>query len=245
MNYQRQGFLSSIPPVVKTILIINVVLFVLSYVIPALNIYFPIYGFESALFRPYQFITHMFMHSGFTHIFFNMFALYMFGRVLEQYWGSKRFFIYYFVTGFGAALLHLLVLQIQANNLIAQMPPEQVDIVLNEGAKIWLSGRNYADSMMGQLNSIVNVPTVGASGAIYGLLLAFGVLFPNVEMFIMFIPIPIKAKYLVIFFIISELYLGFVDRPGDNVAHFAHLGGMLFGLIFIYFWKKKQFKRWD
>jgi membrane associated rhomboid family serine protease len=245
MNYQKQGFLSNIPPVVKTILIINVVLFLLSNIITVINIYLPIYSFKSELFRPYQFITHMFMHGSFAHLFFNMFTLYMFGRVLEQFWDSKRFFIYYFVTGFGAALLHLLIIQIQANNLIAQMNPEQVDIVLREGSNVWLSGKNYANTMMGQLNSLLNTPTVGASGAIYGLLLAFGVLFPNVELFIMFIPIPIKAKYLVIFFVISEFLLGFMNRPGDNVAHFAHLGGMLFGLIFIYFWKKKQFKRWD
>lgn len=240
MYYQRQSFLSSIPPVVRTILVINIVLFFLSIVIPALNIYLPIYSFKSGMFRPYQFITHMFMHGGLGHIFFNMFALFMFGRVLEEYWGSKRFFIYYFVTGFGAALLHLLIIQIQANNMIADMDPNVVNEVIKNGF-----GREYYNNEVQQLNSLINTRTVGASGAIYGLLLAFAMMFPNVPLYIMFIPIPIKAKYLVTFFIISELYLGFVNRPDDNVAHFAHLGGMLFGLIFIFLWKKKQFNRWD
>jgi len=248
MYNQRQGLLSSIPPVTKVILIINVVLFILSsrYLFPILNIYLPIFSFKSDMFHPYQLITHMFMHGGFTHLFFNMFALFMFGRILEQYWGSQRFFLYYFVTGLGAALLHLLVIQIQANNLIAQMNPAEVNEVVHNGFYKLITDTQYSySSLMKELNQLINTRTVGASGAIYGLLLAFGVLFPNVEMYIMFIPIPIKAKYLVIFFIISELYLGFIDRPGDNTAHFAHLGGMLFGLILLYFWRKKQFKRWD
>jgi membrane associated rhomboid family serine protease len=244
MNYQQQGFLSSMPPVVRAILTINVVLFILGYIIPYIDVYFPIYSFESKYFRPFQFVTHMFMHGGIGHIFVNMFILYMFGRILEQVWGSQRFFIYYFVTGFGAAILHLLVIQFKANELIAQISPEDVSLIAENGRQLLSQNLNYG-GIAGELNLLINTPTIGASGAVYGLLLAFGILFPNVQLYLMLVPIPMKAKYLIIFFIISELLLGFINRPGDNTAHFAHLGGMLFGLIFIFFWKKKQFKRWD
>ncbi len=243
MYYQRKG-LFDLPPVVKILLIINVAMFLLSMVFPNLQTYLAIYSFKSELFKPIQLITHMFMHGGIWHLFFNMFALYMFGKVLEDVWGQKRFFIYYFVTGLGAALLHLGVIQIEINTLMSHMPIEKIQLVLNEGANIMLSGKNYVDPQMRDLNMMINTPTVGASGAVYGLLLAFGMLFPNVLLYLYF-AIPVKAKYLVMGLIAIEIYLGFMNRSGDNVAHFAHLGGMLFGLIFILIWKKKQFNRWQ
>lgn len=242
MNYQRKGFFD-LPPVVKTLLIVNVVMFIFSMIFPNLQQYLAIYSFKSEFFKPIQLITHMFMHGGFAHLFFNMFALYMFGKILEEVWGPKRFFIYYFVTGLGAALLHLGVIQIEIHSMMNQMTPEKIDIVLSQGGDVIMSGKNYIDPHMRDLNSMINTPTVGASGAIYGLLLAFGMLFPNVLLYVYF-AIPIKAKYLVMIFTAIELYLGFINRSGDNVAHFAHLGGMLFGLIFILIWKKKQFNRW-
>ncbi|MDD4148738.1 MAG: rhomboid family intramembrane serine protease [Bacteroidales bacterium] len=242
MMYQRKGFFD-LPPVVKTLLIINIAMFLLSMVFPNLKMYLAAYSFQSEFFKPMQLITHMFMHGDIWHLFFNMFALYMFGKILEDVWGQKRFFIYYFVTGLGAAALHLGVMQLEINSLINQMPADQVQLVLKEGGDILMSGRNYIDPQLRDLNLMINTPTVGASGAIYGLLLAFGMLFPNVLLYVYF-AIPIKAKYLVMIFTAIELYLGFVNRAGDNIAHFAHLGGMLFGLILILFWKKKQFNRW-
>ncbi|MCK9254295.1 MAG: rhomboid family intramembrane serine protease [Bacteroidales bacterium] len=243
MNFQRGGF-SNLPPVVKTLLLINIALFALKYFAPDLMMHFAVYSFKSEFFKPYQLITHMFMHGNFMHIFFNMFALFMFGRILEQVWGSQRFFIYYFFTGLGAAFLHLFIMNIEINSLMSNMSSEQINLVLNEGGSTLMQGKNYIDIQMRDLNLMINTPTVGASGAIYGLLLAFGMLFPNTILYI-YAAIPMKAKYLVMIFVGIELFLGFLNRSGDNVAHFAHLGGMLFGLIFVLIWKKKQFNRWD
>jgi membrane associated rhomboid family serine protease len=236
--------LSSLPPVVKGLLIVNVVLFGISYIFPDLKIYLSVYSFKSEFFMPFQLITHMFMHGNFWHLFFNMFALYMFGKILEEVWGAKRFFIYYFVTGLGAALLHLLVINFEISSLMGQMSAEQINLVLQEGGTKLFQGYNYIDPEMRDLNLMINTPTVGASGAIYGLLLAFGMLFPNTIIYVYF-AIPMKAKYLVMIFTAIEIYLGFMNRGGDNIAHFAHLGGMLFGLIFILIWKKHNFKRWQ
>ncbi len=239
----KRGF-GSLPPVVKILLIVNVVLFGISYIFPDLKVYLSVYSFKSEFFMPFQLITHMFMHGDFWHLFFNMFALYMFGKILEEVWGQKRFFIYYFVTGLGAALLHLLVINFEISSLMGQMSAEQINLVLQEGGTKLFQGYNYVDPQMRDLNLMINTPTVGASGAIYGLLLAFGMLFPNAIIYVYF-AIPMKAKYLVMIFTAIELYLGFMNRGGDNIAHFAHLGGMLFGLIFILVWKKHNFKRWQ
>lgn len=243
MFEQRRG-LGSLPPVVKILLIVNVVLFGISYIFPDLKVYLSVYSFKSEFFMPFQLITHMFMHGDFWHLFFNMFALYMFGKILEEVWGQKRFFIYYFVTGLGAALLHLLVINFEISSLMGQMSAEQINLVLQEGGTKLFQGYNYVDPQMRDLNLMINTPTVGASGAIYGLLLAFGMLFPNAIIYVYF-AIPMKAKYLVMIFTAIEIYLGFMNRGGDNIAHFAHLGGMLFGLIFILIWKKHNFKRWQ
>ena len=178
MNFQRGGF-SNLPPVVKTLLLINIALFALKYFAPDLMMHFAVYSFKSEFFKPYQLITHMFMHGNFMHIFFNMFALFMFGRILEQVWGSQRFFIYYFFTGLGAAFLHLFIMNIEINSLMSNMSSEQINLVLNEGGSTLMQGKNYIDIQMRDLNLMINTPTVGASGAIYGLLLAFGMLFPN------------------------------------------------------------------
>lgn len=236
-----RGF-SGIPPVVKNLLLINIIMLLATYtggavfnmdLTSALGLYFP----KSEHFRPYQVITHMFMHAGVAHLFFNMFALFMFGRVLESVWGPKRFFIYYFVSGLGAALSHEAVMAIQYQKLVGAISPEQLEMVMDRGAEIWQSGRNFTDPDMRQLNGILNIPTVGASGAVFGILLAFGVLFPNTQLMLLFPPIPIKAKWLVIGYGALELYLA-VTKPGSNIAHAAHLGGMVFGYILIRIWRK-------
>ncbi len=191
----------------------------------------------SEYFRPYQFITHMFMHGNLTHIAFNMFALWMFGRVLENVWGGKRFFIFYFITGLGAATLYTTVNWLEAASVKAQLTPEQIRTVYQEGYIAFSQGKNFVDPLMGKLNLLLNVPVVGASGAVFGILLGFGMLFPNTRLMLLFPPIPIKAKYFVIIYGAIELYLG-ITRPGSNIAHFAHLGGMLFGFILIKYWNK-------
>ncbi len=236
-----RGF-SGIPPVVKNLILINVVMLLAAYTATgvfnfdlngALGLYFP----GSDHFKPYQVITHMFMHGGFAHLFFNMFALFMFGRVLEAVWGPKRFFIYYFVSGLGAALTHETVIALQYHKLVGAISPDQLQMVLEKGTEIWQSGRNFTDANMGQLNLLLNIPTVGASGAVFGVLLAFGVLFPNTQLMLLFPPIPIKAKWLVIAYGGLELYLA-ITQPGSQIAHAAHLGGMIFGYILIRIWKK-------
>ncbi|HQL69896.1 MAG TPA: rhomboid family intramembrane serine protease, partial [Bacteroidales bacterium] len=190
MNQYSPGGFLSLPPVVKNLLIINVILFIATLILERTGIdlyqYLAVHSIKSPDFRPYQLITHMFMHGGIGHIFFNMFALWMFGRVLEDVWGSRRFFVYYFVTGLGAAFLHLLVNYIEVQALMKQMNPALVSQVLSEGADLLRSGLNYSDSLAGKLNLMLNTPTVGASGAIYGLLLAFGFLFPNAIIYLYF-----------------------------------------------------------
>jgi membrane associated rhomboid family serine protease len=192
---------------------------------------------QSPEFRPYQLVTHLFMHGGFFHLFCNMFALWMFGRVLETVWGPKRFFIFYFVTGLGAAALHTVVNYIEFQHLAAKMTPDAVQMVMSQGTEIFNQGKNFIDPMAGKLNLMLNIPTVGASGAVFGILLGFGMLFPNTELMLLFPPIPIKAKYFVAGYGVLELFMG-VTGTGANIAHFAHLGGMLFGFILIKYWNR-------
>jgi membrane associated rhomboid family serine protease len=195
-----------------------------------LGLYFP----KSDSFQPYQILSHMFMHGGFWHLFFNMYALYIFGQALENVWGPKRFFIFYFVCGLGAALVHETVIGFQYNQLVHSISPENMQIFLNNGTE-FLDNGDY-ESLQG-LYILLNTPTVGASGAIFGVLLAFGMLFPNTQLMLLFPPIPIKAKYFVLAYGGIELYLAFT-QPGSNIAHAAHLGGMLFGFILIKYWQK-------
>lgn len=218
-QYSPTGF-RVLPPVVKHLLIINALLFLASFTLNRFNIdlskYLGLHFILASDFMPYQLLTYMFMHANFEHIFFNMFALWMFGNTLENIWGSKRFLLFYIICGLGAALCQEVVqfidFEIRTNwNGLA---------VLNDGMREVLNTWN----------------TVGASGAVYGLLLAFGMLFPNSRIYLYFL-FPIKAKWFVIAYAVIELLSGFFSS--GNVAHFAHLGGMLFGLILILIWKKK------
>ena len=209
------------PPVVKNLLLINVIMYVIS-VITGNFMYenFALFYFKSPFFKPFQLVTHMFMHGGFTHIFFNMYTLFIFGSVLERVWGSQKFLLYYFVTGIGAALLHLGVMYLQLQGYFAEAN----------------AGNVYATA---NIQALLTTPTVGASGAIYGLLLAYGMLFPNNVMQLIFPPVALKAKWFVLIFGALELLLGLSGRGGD-VAHFAHLGGMIFGFFLILYWKKNN-----
>jgi membrane associated rhomboid family serine protease len=180
------------------------------------------------------------MHGSFMHLFFNMFALWMFGNTLENYWGPKRFLIYFMMTGIGAGLIQMLVTHFRLMSLYSQISDEGLSYVISKGSEIYQSGQNFSDPIAGKINELVNSVTIGASGAVFGILLAFGMLFPNTMLYIYF-AIPIKAKWFVILYGAVELYSGIANSSGDNVAHFAHLGGMLFGFILIKFWQKKRF----
>jgi len=232
-----------LPPVVKNILIINGLFYLATlgiqaaYKIDLTNI-LGMHYFGSHLFKPYQIISYMFMHANFGHIFFNMFALWMFGSVLENYWGPKRFFSYYMITGIGAIMVQMVVTYIQIMNVMPFLSPEQIEMVKTEGYKILAENKNYIDVYEGKLNLLYNTGTLGASGAVFGLLLAFGMTFPNSVIYLYF-AIPIKAKWFVILYAALELYSGLSNNPSDNVAHFAHLGGALVGLIIILFWNRK------
>lgn len=241
-------FNQSIPIVTKNLLIINGVFFgAMLLFASSLNIdlgkYLALHYWESPDFQPYQFITSMFMHGGWSHILFNMFGLWMFGSAIENYWGPKRFLTYYMITGIGASFLWILTVHLQILNITPDLPLETINMVKNEGLDILRSGKNYSDPILGQYNiqyqPLMMSRVVGASGALFGLLLAFGMMFPNSPIYLMFIPIPIKAKYMVIGYGLFELYEGIANNPQDNVAHFAHIGGMLFGIIMILYWKKK------
>ena len=217
--------MNNLPTVTKNLLIINVLFFLGTMVAQKYGIqldqYLGLHFFLASDFNLAQLITYMFMHAGFTHIFFNMFALWMFGRTLEMVWGPKRFLIFYMVCGIGAGVVQEVV--------------QYGDYLLNYAQYDGVNTMTGTISMDTFLNMWT---TVGASGAIYGILLGFGMLFPNSEMFIFPLPMPIKAKYFVIGYAVLELFLGLAG--GDSVAHFAHLGGMLFGLILIIYWKKKN-----
>lgn len=271
---QFRSQLSQIPPVTKNLIIINAILLFATFIgqqsgidlTRMLGLYYP----ASDYFQPFQFVTHLFMHGGLAHLFFNMFALYMFGRVLESVWGPKRFLIFYFVTGLGAAALHTFVNYLEiapmanAINAFSNTPtPELFASFINkyqntiqnmgfnrsaimEFSAQWFdaaSVSSYEGEAIGFMNKLLqvrmNIPTVGASGAVFGVLLGFGMLFPNTQLYLMFIPVPIKAKYFVIGYGVLELVQG-LTMSGSNIAHFAHLGGMIFGFILIKYWNKNS-----
>lgn len=211
MYQQRQSIFSNIPPVVKNLLIINVLVFMVMSLMPAADRWFDanmaLYYFSSPAFKPYQLFTYMFLHGGFMHLFFNMFALFMFGRTIEMTMGSARFLFYYISCGICAALVQMGVFAIYIHNLESLLPAEAVKMVVEEGWSVLQSGYNYSDPDMGRLNAFINTPMVGASGAIYGVLLAFGFLFPNLPIYLYFV-IPIKAKWLIIGYFVLELVYG-------------------------------------
>ena len=244
-NYRPQTF-SILPPVVKNLLIINGILFLATYAAEYqfgtdLAKVLGLHYWQSSLFRPYQLITYMFMHGGFSHIFFNMFAVWMFGSVLERTWGSTKFLTYYMLTGIGAGLFNMLVTYIRIQ-MIGEVPPEMIQEVITKGPEYLSKGLNWTNEQMASLNILYNVTTVGASGSLYGLLLAFGMMFPNSLIYVYF-AIPMKAKYFVVVFGLIELFSGVANMQGDNVAHFAHLGGMIFGFILIEYWKFTKKKK--
>jgi len=276
-QFRPRGF-SLLPVVVKNLLIINGLMFLARYLAnksfgvdldDLLGLHYP----ASMAFRPWQFITYMFLHGNFGHLFFNMFALWMFGYALENIWGPRRFLIYYFATGIGAGLVQCLVIFITVNptvillnGLIADPNAPAIFDFINQHAlqinqysgDIYSQAQKFQEALQTLAYSpenrqalqiahdflvdyreyYISLPNViGASGAVFGILLAFGMLFPNTLIFIYFL-FPIKAKYFVIIYGLIELFYGF-SGADSNVAHFAHLGGMIFGFFLILYWKKR------
>lgn len=221
------AFLDNVPSVTKNIIIINVLVFAATYV-PSwhdwmyenLSLFCP----GSPFFHWWQPITHMFMHGGVWHIFFNMYTLFFFGCVLERAWGPKKFLIFYFVTGLGAALLHTGVQLCEAHHYLAVMHGFDAAAV---------------NSASASLHQLYMTPTVGASGAIYGVLMGYAMLYPESRLTLLFPPITLKAKWFIIIFAVIELFTG-VFGMGGGIAHFAHLGGMLFGFLLIIYWKRRH-----
>lgn len=227
----RPGGFKILPPVVKNIIIICVIIFIAQQVgrrvfhYP-LDFLFALHYWQSPLFKPYQLVTHMFMHANFWHIALNMFALWMFGYTIENIWGSKRFLIFYMVCGIGAAICFLGAQTFQFHHLTEEYLQGRLPVVV--------------------LQQFLAEPMLGASGAIFGVLVAFGLMFPNSLIYLYFF-VPIKTKWFVLGYIAIELYSGIKDNvnplPGDNVAHFAHLGGALVGFILTRYWMKKGIGR--
>ena len=217
----RQGFMSNMPAAVKNIIIINVLVYLMTslkgnFMYENFALFYP----TSPFFHWWQPLTHMFMHGGFWHIFFNMYTLFIFGSVLERVWGTKKFLIYYFITGLGAAAVHTGVEWIQMTHWMSQAAEGSI-------------------AAQASIHALKMTPTVGASGAIYGLLMGYAMLYPDAIMSLIFPPISMKAKWFVLIFAAIELFTG-VTGTGGGIAHFAHLGGLIFGFILLMYWKKTR-----
>jgi membrane associated rhomboid family serine protease len=228
-----------VPEVIKNLIIINVLMFFASLIFhPMMQNYLAMYPVSSEGFQPYQIVTHMFMHGGGFHIFFNMYALFMFGRDVELAVGAKKFLMFYILTGLGAVALHQLAGYFELQYALQQLTEDQKELLYKDGLNAYMNQQNFKDASLAYANSVLNQPAVGASGAVYGVLVSFGMLYPNRVLLLLFPPIPIKAKYFVIIMGALELYMGFAIN-GDNVAHFAHLGGAIFGFFIIQYWRMK------
>lgn len=269
----------NITETVKQLIIINIIFFIGSYFVgSAASEYLALYPPQSDKFQFWQIITHMFMHGNLMHIFFNMFALFSFGSLLERMWGGKKFLFFYFSCGLGAAALHMGVNYLEIQSVLGQvsylnLSNDTIHQILNipmvDGdhfsGQLFLDGLKPILEKSGQLNALDEggfhslfkasalnqTYAVGASGAIYGIMVAFAFLFPNAELMMMFIPIPIKAKYFVPIIVAIDIYLGITGKSlfgsGGGIAHFAHIGGALIGFIMMWYWKKNQFNsnRWN
>jgi membrane associated rhomboid family serine protease len=243
------GFMSSVPVVTKNLIIINALFWAATYVLRRYGINLDdilgLHYIGSDSFNLSQVLTYMFMHDPLNpaHVFFNMFGVYMFGRILEQVWGPKRFLLFYMVTGIGAAIVQEITWYIDLRpflNAVENYATVGYSPALSKYLNIQDGMSVPVDMLINAKETVLNtLTTVGASGSVFGILLGFGMLFPNAPLFLMFIPIPVKAKYMVIGYGLIELFAGVANFATDNVAHFAHLGGMIFGYFLIRFWKNK------
>ncbi len=253
---------------VKHLIIINVLLFITPQIMPALGIdsLFALYFPENEKFGFWQFVTHMFMHGGFGHILFNMYGLWAFGSPLEQMWGRNKFLFFYFSAGLGAGIIYTLVNYYQFDSIYDSLvqlgvTSDEISRILNTNLYNYESFKTDIEEILRhntslkehsinlnvliELNSLFHTPAVGASGAIYGVLVAFGLSFPNAKLALIFLPVPISAKYFIPGIILLDLFFGLTSYSIGNIAHFAHLGGALIGFIIAWYWKQNQFKRWN
>ncbi|MGP8213980.1 MAG: rhomboid family intramembrane serine protease [Bacteroidia bacterium] len=258
MNYfqQQSPRFSAFPPVIKNLLIANILAYIATLMLGSqfdLVDKFGMHYFESSKFHFYQIITCMFLHDGFLHIALNMYGLWLFGQMIENYYGSKRFLLLYFICGIGAGIIQEASLYVYYHHIFkiletfnSEPSLPAFDVVTSKyftGIRGYPQPQTIDDAKMVLKDlyqfSIDNSNTIGASGAIFGVLIAFAMIYPEVQLFLMFIPIPVKAKYAIPGYCIIELYSGLAGNAGDNVAHFAHLGGALFGVIMVLYWRKR------
>ena len=226
---------------IKHLIIINVILFVAPQLLQLdftniLALHFP----ENEHFGFWQYITHMFMHASFSHILFNMYGLWAFGTPLEQIWGKKKFLFFYFSAGLGAGIIYTLVNYYQFNEALETLVNSGIS--QNEILELMNPTKMYQNKDLQTMNQLYNTPAVGASGAVYGVLAAFGLYFKDAKLALIFLPIPIAAKYFIPVMIFGDLFFGMTKYSVGNIAHFAHIGGALIGFIIAYSWKKNQFK---
>ncbi|MBO7259765.1 MAG: rhomboid family intramembrane serine protease [Paludibacteraceae bacterium] len=260
MSPYRSSFLGGIPVIVKNLLLINLFVWladlllpqIVSSVLPQFDLsdYLGLHYWASERFNALQLISYMFMHGSFSHMFFNMFAVYMFGSALEHQWGGVRFLFYYLLTGVGAGVVQEIMWTMEYQSLLSALDEaislDSGSVLLPYEAELskmlkFPDLRYLGASELSHMKELIlNAPvTVGASGSVFGLLLAFGWLYPQAELMLLFLPIPIKARLFVALYAVAELFLGVANFSGDNVAHFAHLGGMIFGYFLILYWRRR------
>lgn len=239
---------------VKHLIILNVILFIAPKLLDGFDLQnlFALHFPKNPEFGIWQFITHMFMHSQqtFMHILFNMYGLWAFGTPLEQMWGRNKFLFFYFSAGLGAGIVYTLVNYYQFNSVYEQLTniglsSTEIQNILSTGSYNTQILDYVSESKLAEFYGTYHTPAVGASGAVYGILVAFGMAFPNAKLALIFFPVPIAAKYFIPFIILGDLFFGITKYSVGNVAHFAHIGGALIGFIIAWYWKQNQFKRWN
>lgn len=236
---------------IKVLIIVNVIFYVIPYLVPgiekgmfeALALYFP----QNEHFRYWQFVTNMFMHGGFTHLLFNMYALWAFGTPLELMWGRNKFLFFYFLSGIGAGVIYTLVNYFQFNAIYNELislgvSPADIQNILQTGKFNSAIISTFSEARLSNFYHLFTIPAVGASGAIYGVLVAFGISFPNAKLAMIFFPVPIAAKYFIPVLIALDLFSGITGFSifGGGIAHFAHIGGAIIGFLLMWYWRKKQ-----
>lgn len=239
---------------INVVIVVCVILFAITFMVPGMQtamfetlaLYFP----KHENFRYWQYITNIFMHGGFAHIFFNMYALWAFGSPLEQMWGRNKFLLFFFLSGIGAAIIYTLVNYFQFNAMYnelagAGVSPEDINALLQTGKYNASVMTTFSEERLADFYALFNTPVVGASGAIYGVLVAFGILFPNAKLFLIFLPVPIAAKYFIPGLIALDLFSGVTGFSifGGGIAHFGHVGGAIIGFLLMWYWRNKTPKR--
>lgn len=239
------------PSAIAVIIFVCVVLFAIAFMAPSMQVpmfenlalYFP----QNEKFKIWQFVTNIFMHGGFAHIFFNMYALWAFGTPLEKMWGKKKFCLFFFLAGIGAAVIYTLVNYYKFNSLYDQViaagaSPDDIRTLLETGKYNLATVGSVSEEKLSEFYALFNTPVVGASGAIYGVLVAFGILFPNAKLFLIFLPVPIAAKYFIPGLIALDLFSGVTGFSifGGGIAHFGHVGGAIIGFLLMWYWRQKE-----